>query len=108
MLKGRNARLGAPEPPTSFIRDLARSTGLETSEEGTSSPSLTGKAAESVASEAPSPVPSGASAGPPVTLSHDLIGEGLENARQTWTRDADPKVLRRALLDLLRRLEGNE
>jgi len=46
------------------------------------------------------------SAGPTVTLSHDLIGEGLEDARDAWTRDADPKALRRALLELLRRLEA--
>ena len=107
-MKGRNARLGAPEPPASFIRDLARSTGLEIAEEGRASPSLTGKAADSGASEAPSPDSSGASTGPPVTLSHDLIGDGLEEARNAWTRAADPKALRRALLELLRRLEGNE
>ena len=86
----------------------ARSTGLETSEEGKSSPSLTGKAADSEASEAPSPDSPGASTGPPVTLSQDLIGEGLEDARDAWTRDADPKALRRSLLELLRQLEGDK
>ncbi len=42
-----------------------------------------------------------------VTLSHDFIGKGLEEAREGLTRDGDPTALRRALLELLRLLEGN-
>jgi hypothetical protein len=41
-------------------------------------------------------------------LSHDLVGQELADARSAWDRDADPKALRRALLELLWRLEENE
>jgi hypothetical protein len=45
---------------------------------------------------------------PTVTLSHDAIEKGLEEARSEWIRSGDQTALRRALLELLRRLEENK
>jgi hypothetical protein len=83
--------------------------GLEPGSDARSSQSLAGNSPNSQPFDAGSPGSSPRNRGSPadltVTLSHDPIGKGLEDARDAWTRNADPKALRRALLDLLRDLE---
>ncbi len=82
--------------------------GLEPDKSDGSSPIVPGKAADSGPSDAESTDPCGSSAEPTVTLSHDSIAKGLGDARDAWTRSADPKALRRGLLELLRRLDEDE
>lgn len=85
---------------------LARSTGLESDSEGGSSLIVAGNTADSERLGAQPPGPSGASADPTVTLSHDLIEKRLEEARSAWIRSGDGNALRHALFDLLRQIEG--
>ena len=82
--------------------------GFETVAEGGSSPLVAGNSADSGPSTPQQPGPSGPSADPTVTLSHDLIEKGLDEARSAWIRSGDQNALRRALLKLLHRLEGDE
>jgi len=85
-----------------------RPSGYEPETANRSSPILEGKAAETETVEQPLLGAQGSSADPTVTLSHDFVGQELADARSAWDRDADPKALRRALLELLWRLEKNE
>src|SRR5215468_10251948 len=64
--------------------------------------------ANSEAPEPSRPDPRRSSAEFPVTLSHDDIARALEDSRAEWLRSSDPKALRRNLLELLRRLEGDQ
>jgi len=85
-----------------------RPSGYESETGIRSSPTLEGKTADSETVEQPLLGAQGSSPEPTVTLSHDFVGQELADARSAWDRDADPKALRRALLELLRRLEENE
>ena len=82
--------------------------GLEPGSDAGSSQVLIGNPADSEASEAHRPSPPRLSAEPTVTLSHDDVSRALENARVAWAHSPDPAVLRKALLELLRNLEGSE
>jgi len=82
--------------------------GFEGAKSDGSSPIVVGNAADSGPSTPRKPGPYGPSADPTVTLSHDLIEKGLEEARSAWIRSGDQNALRRALLKLLHRLEGDE
>lgn len=44
----------------------------------------------------------------PVSGELDVVADQLEAVRLIWVRNGDEKLLRRALLDLLRQLEGRE
>jgi hypothetical protein len=85
-----------------------RPSGYEAASTRGSSPIVKGKSAQSLAPGTAGTRPERSSAEAPVTLSHDPVRERLAAAIDGWSQASDRRVLRRALLDLLRDLEGDE
>jgi hypothetical protein len=79
---------------------------LEGSDVGRSSPVLDRNPAESEASELLAPDLRAPSEEAAVTLSQDRVGLALDAACRAWRSNPSAAFLRRALLDLLQRLEN--
>jgi hypothetical protein len=83
-----------------------REKGFEGGDVSGSSPIVDRNPVEPQKSESVAPDPEGASPEGAVTLSHDPVELALTSALDAWKHNGGRKVLRRALLDLLQRLEN--